>query len=197
MRLPTAAAFADQFVDERTQRAPLNEAAFSDFYARTAGPLCGYLRRLTGSATVAEELTQEAYLRFLGIVRVPEGDDHRRNYLFRIGTNLARDHFRQVQRDRRYLAEAGLEADPVARDAAPDCVADGRDVRRILSSLSTRDRELLLLAYVEGLSHQEISQITGLMRASIKPLLFRARRRFAAALRDLGITESSLLEAVS
>ena len=91
MRVPVAGGLADAFVAGRIQQAPLNEAAFADFYARTAGPLGGYLRRLTGNTAVAEDLVQEAYLRFLSLTRVPDTDDYRRNYLFRIGTNLARD----------------------------------------------------------------------------------------------------------
>ena len=191
MRIPVAGSAADAFVAGRIERSPLTEAAFADFYARTAGPLGGYLRRLTGDAALSEDLVQEAYLRFLTLVRVPETDEHRRNYLFRIGTNLARDHFRQGQRDHRYR----IALPAAARAAAAVDVADlqrGGDLQPILARLTTRDRELLLLAYVEGMTHKEISAITGLMRASIKPLLFRARRRFAGALRDAGITGSSL-----
>ena len=44
-----------------------------------------------------------------------------------------------------------------------------------------------MLAYVEGMTHQEIAAVTGLVRASIKPMLFRARRRFAAVLRSAGL----------
>jgi RNA polymerase sigma-70 factor (ECF subfamily) len=58
-----------------------------------------------------------------------------------------------------------------------------------LSDVTPRDRELLLLAYVEGLTHREIAGVTGLMHASIRPLLFRARRRFARVLREAGLAE--------
>ena len=67
-------------------------------YARTAGPLCGYLRRLTGNGSLAEDLLQDAYIRFLSVGRPPAGDEHQKNYLYRIATNLARDHFRAAKR---------------------------------------------------------------------------------------------------
>lgn len=199
MRVPLGGGLADAFVAERIRRAPLDEAAFTDFYARTAGPLGGYLRRLTGNTAVAEDLVQEAYLRFLSLTRVPDTDDHRRNYLFRIGTNLARDFFRGAQRDLgfREKSRAEPEARPGASWQGADSPFDGGELRGVLARLSTRDRELLLLAYVEGLTHKEIGAITGLMCASIKPLLFRARRRFATAMREAGITPASLAEAVS
>ena len=180
------AAMTDAFVAGRTEHAPLTQAAFADFYARTAGPLGGYLRRLTGDAALAEDLTQEAYLRFLSLVRVPPTEDHRRNYLFRIATNLARDGFRRAQRDHGYRESLALPSP--ARDWAARGQGPGAgDLDDVLARLTPRDRELLLLAYVEGLTHREISAITGLMRPSIKPLLFRARRRFAAALREAGV----------
>ena len=49
-----------------------------------------------------------------------------------------------------------------------------------------RDRQLLWLAYAEGYSHQEIAQITGLASASVRILLFRARRKLARLLRTGG-----------
>ena len=154
----------------------MTEPAFLEFYARTAGRLNGYLRKLTGDASLAEDLLQEAYLRFLTRSRVLDDDEHQKNYLFRIATNLARDHFRREQRR------------PVASDAGVTLPADDcGEVWTLMSQLSPRDRELLLLAYVEGMTHKEISQVTGLMRASLKPLLFRARRRFAAVLTSAGL----------
>jgi RNA polymerase sigma-70 factor, ECF subfamily len=154
----------------------MTEPAFLEFYARTAGRLNGYLRRLTGDSALAEDLLQDAYLRFLTRSRVLDDDEHQKNYLFRIATNLARDHFRRERRR------------PIASQPGITYPADDRgDVWPLLSRLSPRDRELLLLAYVEGMTHREISRVTGLMRASIKPLLFRARRRFAAVLTSAGL----------
>jgi len=177
-----AAQVIDAVVASRVGRLPMDEAAFADFYARTSAPLGRYLRRLTGQATLAEDLLQEAYLRFLSQARVPDDEEHRKNYLFKIGTNLARDHFRREKRTQP-LAPGYDPAGPApARDAA-----EPSDVWMALDRVTPRDRELLLLAYVEGLTHKEISQITGLMRASLKPLLYRARRRFAAALERSGL----------
>ena len=157
----------------------MDEAAFLDLYARTAAPLTGYLRRLTGNAAVADDLLQDTYVRLLHQARLPDGDDHRRHYVFRIATNLARDHFRRASRQV-----------PIDHAVEPESIEAGgfpSDVWSQLARVSTRDRELLLLAYVEGMTHAEIATVTGLVRASVRPLLFRARRRFAARLRAVGL----------
>ena len=53
-----------------------------------------------------------------------------------------------------------------------------------LKRMRPRERQLLWLAYAEGYSHREIAEITGLASASIRLLLFRARRKVARLLRE-------------
>jgi RNA polymerase sigma-70 factor (ECF subfamily) len=52
-----------------------------------------------------------------------------------------------------------------------------------MKQMPPRDRGLLWLAYGQGWSHREIAGALGLSTTSIKPLLFRARRKLAALLR--------------
>ncbi len=175
-------AFLETLADDPNHRPPMDEAAFLAIYARTASPLSGYLQRLTGSRSTAEDLLQDTYVRLLSLSRWPKDDEHLKNFMYRIATNLARDYFRRAGR------QQSLDAthEPIALAAE----GQDRDVWTQLALVSARDRELLLLAYVEGMTHREIAVVTGLMRASIRPLLFRARRRFAARLRQVGISET-------
>jgi RNA polymerase sigma-70 factor (ECF subfamily) len=61
--------------------------------------------------------------------------------------------------------------------------AERADIRRAMTRLKPRQRDALWLAYAEGLSHEEIAQALGLKVASIKLILFRARRKLAELLR--------------
>src|SRR5512146_1432899 len=86
----------------------MDEESFRDFYERTARPLWAYLSRVLGDASQADDLMQETYYRFLR-ARLPElGAAHRRNYLFRIATNLLRDSWRQKKSDHMPMPD-GLE----------------------------------------------------------------------------------------
>jgi RNA polymerase sigma-70 factor (ECF subfamily) len=51
-----------------------------------------------------------------------------------------------------------------------------------MAHLKPRDRAMLWLAYAEGATHSEIASVLGLRVASLKPMLFRARRKLAALL---------------
>ena len=160
----------------------MDEETFRAFYDWTARPVWVYLSRMTGDAQLADDLLQEAYYRFLRSKRSYESDAHRRNYLFRIATNLVRDGRRRQHVD---LVRVPEEDEPGALSVDAD-VAERRaqraDLGRAMARLKPRERDLLWLAYAHGSSHQEIAESLGLKTSSIKLLLFRARRRLAALL---------------
>jgi RNA polymerase sigma-70 factor (ECF subfamily) len=139
-----------------------------------------YLARITGDRRLADDLLQEAYYRFLRTTTTFESDDHRRNYLFRIATNLAHDHRRRPQIQAVPVDEAESVL-PAASESA-DQVARRIDVTKAMSQLKPRERSLLWLAYAQGASHEEIADMLGLKRSSLKTLLFRARRHLIAKL---------------
>ena len=160
----------------------MDEDTFRAFYDRTARPLWAYLSRMTGDVHLADDLLQESYYRFLRVKINWESETHRRAYLFRIATNLVRDGQRRARH-----SESVEYSDAEGRLASAEDVADRAvkrtDVRRAMLQLRPRDRALLWLAYAQGQAHAEIAEVLGLKTASIKLLLFRARRRLATVLR--------------
>jgi len=161
----------------------MDNEQFAGFYERTARPLWAYLARISGDPALAEDLLQESYVRFLG-ARIPDGEVACRRYLFRIGTNLLRDHWRRP-------AAAPLEsiAEPShgpEQQRACDHMDSVALLGPALEQMKPRDRQMLWLAYAEGASHREIAEIMGLGAGSIRLLLFRARRKLARLLRSQG-----------
>jgi RNA polymerase sigma-70 factor (ECF subfamily) len=166
----------------------MDEDAFRLFYDRTARPVWAYLSRMSGDARLADDLLQEAYYRFLRADVSHESDAHRRNYLFRIATNLVKDHRRRRIETQTAVAADGEPVehlDPQSADVANGAVRR-LDLARSMARLKPRERDLLWLAYAQGSSHKEIAAALGLKTASIKLLLFRARRRLAGLLREGG-----------
>ncbi len=165
----------------------MDRDAFAGFYERSAPALRAYLVRVSGNAALADDLLQESYLRFLCASQPEGGEVNYRRYLFRIATNLLRDHWRRPKL-------GGLEDIPQALLAAPDLSAQV-DLQAALdpamARMRPRDRQLLWLAHAEGYSHREIAEIMGLGAASIRLLLFRARRKIARLLRQQIVTDRS------
>jgi RNA polymerase sigma-70 factor (ECF subfamily) len=158
--------------------ASMDEEAFRLFYERTARPLRRYLVRMLNNQAAADDLLQESYLRLLKAnLQELASDEHLKNYLFRVATNLIKDH--KTRRRETSLADDAS----VAAEAA-----DG-DVTRLLGRLKPTQRELLWLAYVERFSHGEIARMLNLKQQSIRPMLSRARHALAEVLRHGGFGE--------
>lgn len=174
-------------VASRGHDLPMDSDAFAGFYERSAPALRAYLIRVSGNTTLAEDLTQESYLRFLCASPPEGGEVNWRRYLFRISTNLLTDHWRSPR-------AASLEEIPERMLAAEDSSSqiDCRvHLDPAMARMRPRDRQLLWLAHAEGYSHREIAEITGLGAASIRLLLFRARRKIARLLREAGARDRS------
>jgi RNA polymerase sigma-70 factor (ECF subfamily) len=168
----------------RVAELPMDSDAFAGFYQRSARSLWAYLARVAGDPALADDLMQESYLRYLcaprSDSRLTEGEVAARRYLFRIATNLLRDHWRRPR-------AASIEEVPeeFLAASASSAQADSKAMLTpALALMRPRDRQLLWLAHAEGYSHREIAEITGLASASVRLLLFRARRRIARLLRE-------------
>jgi RNA polymerase sigma-70 factor (ECF subfamily) len=162
----------------------LNETEFQDLYRAHGRPLWAYLYRLTGSASDADDLVQEAYCRLLATPMATREDASLRAYLFRIATNAATDLWRRGGRGTRRTEPVTSETASVGDHAR--AVALEHDMARTFRELKPQERTLLWLAHVEGNAHAEIADTLGLKAASVPVLLHRARRHLADLLRKKG-----------
>ena len=163
--------------EAKSIRMDMDEDAFRTFYEKTSRSLFGYLSRVSGERDLAQDLLQEAYCRLLSTDLSVMDEAQTKSYLFRIATNLLHDHWRR-RKSAAALAEV-IEAAPPRY--GPEAQTD---LRSAFGQLKVRERQLLWLAYVEGSSHKEIADSTGLRAGSIRLLLFRARRKLAGVLQN-------------
>jgi RNA polymerase sigma-70 factor, ECF subfamily len=142
----------------------VNEREFETFYRAIAPRLRRYLARLCDES---EDLVQETFFRYLRAGYTAEGEE-RTKILFTIATNLARNRWAR-QRE-------SLALDDQVPAPSHDAI-ERLDLIAALQELGARDRSLLWLAYVEGYGHRDIARIAGLGSASVRVLLFRAKRK--------------------
>lgn len=159
----------------------MDEAQFEAFYRETAGALWAYLYRLAGDAATTDDLLQQAFLQLLRAQPHVASREDLRNWLFRVATNVALDHFRRAKRERAWSSTA------VEEGVAPDPSELGPDMARVFAELNPRERALLWLAHVEQTTHEEIGEALGVKAKSVKVLLFRARARLRELLSKRGL----------
>lgn len=151
-------------------------AAFAELYREHVGRVFGLCLRLTADRALAEEHTQESFVRAwenLGRFRAEAAFG---TWLYRIAANLALGGLRD--RNRRGLKVVqGMDqelVEAVAEQASP--VYEGLDLERAIESLPPGARAVFVLHDVEGWQHNEIAEQLGLAVGTSKAQLHRARR---------------------
>jgi RNA polymerase sigma-70 factor (ECF subfamily) len=155
--------------------------ALGELFERHHGPLFGFLCKLTGDRTAAEDITQTVFQRMLKYRHTYRDDGSFTAWMYHLSRRCAADHFRRTQ-------SAPQAADPTLlsdyADHAPHAAqrASVRDDQALLHAALARldrdDREILLLSRFEELSFQEIA---GILECSVGAAKVRAHR----ALREL------------
>lgn len=190
----------DVALDAAMDRYALGEdAAFDELYQRGAPRVRRFLLRLSGTAALADDLTQETFLRVhrargsfgRGAAAVP--------WILAIARNVFRDHARRA-RARPVTTEASrTDDDGVQAQASPETRGDealaGREmleiVRRTLATLPVLQREAFVLLRFEGLSVIEAAQVVGTTEGALKVRAFRAYEALRRALGDFAEGERS------
>jgi RNA polymerase sigma-70 factor (ECF subfamily) len=162
---------------------PMDREAFAGFYERVARPLWAYLARTSGDPGLADDLMQESFVRFLCADTKTDGDVEARRYLFRIASNLLKDHWRRrTASSIEELPEGAFASQTSAIQMDSDAL-----LAPAMAKMRPRERQMLWLAYAEGYSHKEIAEVMGVGTTSVRLLLFRARKKMAGMLAAEGV----------
>jgi RNA polymerase sigma-70 factor (ECF subfamily) len=177
--------------DEAIVRAVLDGRtnSFAELVDRHKDSVYGTLMRLTGDPDVAEELAQETFVRAYRGLGKFRGESRFGTWLVQIAVNLARDRIRERQRQRGrvvsldellerdadspVLAESRPQYDPLAEVSERDLL---RRFEQSLQELPPGYREVFLLHHIQGLSYEDIAQMTGDSVGSLKVRTHRARK---------------------
>lgn len=123
--------------DEACAGFVMDEETFRAFYDRTARGVWVYLARVTGDRQMADDLLQETFYRFLRAQATHDSEAHRRNSLYRIATNLARDaRRRSLVRPAANVAGHDVERIPAAD--RPGAAERSADFTRAMARLKPR-----------------------------------------------------------
>jgi len=153
--------------------------AFDAAYVRLRAPLYSFLLRLSGSASLAEDLLQETWLRYARhLQRLPTETDPR-PWLFTVARNLYRSHRRWALLDAERLRELGFwpDGDRAGPFEALCSSETERRLERALSELALEQREAVLLCAGAGFSPAQAAAIVGVADDAFRQRLARGRAK--------------------
>ncbi len=155
--------------------------AFEHIYRQEVGRIHALCWRLTGDADLAEELTQEAFVRAWRKLHLFNGRSALSTWLHRLTVNVVMaDHRVQSRRRRRQLPLDQVDSEPhVDRRTANEV---GFDLERAIATLPPRARSVFVLHDVEGYRHAEIAELADMAVGTSKAQLHRARELLRKAL---------------
>lgn len=163
--------------------------ALTTLVERHHGTLLGYLYRLTGGhRPLAEDLTQEAFLRALRRITQYQYPRPFKPWLYAIATNLARDHYKQAEQRYATAALDVAEALPDHQTPLPGdalfAQLEAQAIVKALAGLPPPQRETIVLRYYQDLSLEEIAATLRIPVGTVKSRLSLGLRRLKALLQD-------------
>ena len=188
---------------ESSTPASWSVAQFSSFYTQNRSELIAHANRIVKDKAKAEEVTQEALVKFMLATPELESNDHALSYLHRTIENLCIDLFRVENRRPNLVAldDATAEVESTWQVSGDHSLAisaaeDAAIIRQALSLLSPAERAALVMWEVEGRSTKEIAKELGIKESAVRHTVSRARSSLRRILSELVVDEKRGLTAL-
>ena len=175
------------------------EAAYRELLARYERPVFSLIFRMVRDREMAEDLSQETFVKVLNNIDRYSPDFKFSSWLFKIANNLTIDHLR-----RRHLDTISIEGAPdavTAESARATSIALASGNESPLAELESKElgaaiedaiarlrpeyRACIMLRHVEDRSYEEIAEIVKLPLGTVKTYIHRARHELRVALTDV------------
>jgi RNA polymerase sigma-70 factor (ECF subfamily) len=173
-----------------------NMAAFDVLLAKYRRPIINFMLRMVRNQAVAEELSQEVFLRVYRSRETYRAEARFSTWLYRIATNLGVNHARDTRLERTsstiYLDEPDSETGtmPDVPDSTPTVESNLlrderlRAIREHVMALPERQRTAVLMHKYQGLDYKQIGEVLKLSESATKSLLFRAYQTLRVKLKE-------------
>jgi len=160
--------------------------AFGALIREFETPTYQFILRLVRRPAVAEDVSQEVFVRLWRHLDDIESAEMLPSWLRRVAANAVIDHWRKEEaRERRMQA---LREHPIARHVVrPSTRMESKEaldaVQAALDALPAKLKSVLLLRTMEGLSYEEVAEVLGLSVHAVRSRLFRARQELLETLK--------------
>ena len=173
------------------------------FYIKHRSELLAHSSRLLKNSSKAEEIIQDALVKFMLAAPELESESHAISYLHRTIENLCMDQFRMEGRRPNLVviddAQAEVEAKWQASGDHSEAISNAEDaaiIRQALALLSPAERAALVMWEMEGRSTAEIAVELGIKESAVRHTVSRARASMRRILSELVIDQERGLTAL-
>jgi RNA polymerase sigma-70 factor, ECF subfamily len=171
-----------------------DHGSFELLLEKHRGPMIHFLHRMVRNDAVAEELTQEVFLRVYKSRGSYQPSARFTTWLFRIGTHLALNWIRDGRNEKsqtsldKEMADGATTQVPDRRKTVEQELlyeAKLREVRQAIHRLPAKQRTAVMMHKYEEMEYAQIAGVIGCTESAVKSLLFRAYESLRARLAHL------------
>jgi len=164
--------------------------AFTGIVEHYQGPIIRYLHRLTGEYEVALDLAQDTFVRaYQGILKT-DADLSLQAWLYKIATNLARQHHRR-RKILAFVPFTRVEESTVS-STADNYAEENMAINEALLKVPEKLRACLVLHFIEGLKYGEIAGTLGISEDAVRKRVARGCEQFRRAYREQEVVENEV-----
>jgi RNA polymerase sigma-70 factor (ECF subfamily) len=148
------------------------QSALSEVMSMYKNQIFNYLNLMTGDREMAEELTQDTFVKVYfkaGTIKT----DNLKAWIYKIATNLARSEFRKIK-IKHLLSLSDVNEGQFAHESSPDSEIE---LEQMLSVLPEKYRVAIIMKEINNFSFEEISEILKKPVGTVKSLVFRGRQQ--------------------
>ena len=158
-----------------------DKAAFAQIYRSQHRRVYALCVRLLGDRQLAEELTQDAFIKAWQQLHSFRGEAKFSTWLHRVTANAVISYQRKHSPWLRWLKK-GSGDDEIPESPMHESPGEARDLEAAIAKLPVRARQVFVLMDIEGYSHDETAAMLGIAEGTSKAQLFRARELLRAML---------------
>ena len=164
-------------------------SSFEHIYQQYQQAIRSYLVQRTGNRELAEDLTQETFVKAWQVQSTLQAPKQIKAWLYRAAKYRSIDEYRQATGNGRVTVRPLQEieeelSDKTALSNLEECYERQELVRTTLARMNQAARQVLLLALQEGNSYQEISTLLHTTLPSVRMRIYRARKIFRVLYRE-------------
>ena len=152
-----------------------DQAAFRSLYELSVDRVYALCLRIAADPALAEELTQDVFVRVWEKLSTFKGESAFSTWLHRLAVNVVLSEKRARGRREKRVFPAG-ELEDLERPGTAPIPGNRMDLEQAIASLPPGARAVFVLHDIEGYQHEEIAEMSGLAAGTSKAQLFRARR---------------------